>query len=72
MRVGGVAGAMANMGFFQPTMFSYTAPLSEVRHSGGQKVTPDSDDTQPSELDNCSTTLALLLADNLAWEYQLL
>lgn len=56
MKDGGVAGATASTGSFQPIMSSYTAPPSEVKHPGGPKVTPDSDDTQPSELDSCSTT----------------
>lgn len=71
MRAGGVAGAMASTGSFQPIMSSYTAPLSEVKHPGGPKVTPDSDDIQPSKLDSHSTTLARLPADNLRWKRQL-
>ena len=74
MKGGGVAGAMASMDYFQPTMSSCTAQHSEVSRSGVLKVTPDLDDTQPSGLDarhDHNATPAKLTADTMEHQCQL-
>ncbi|MPC13111.1 Src substrate cortactin [Portunus trituberculatus] len=71
---GGVAGAMASTDCFQPIMSSCTAPRSEISRSGGLKVTPDTDDTQPNGLDapdHHSAGLAQLTADITEHQCQL-
>lgn len=69
-----MVGAMASMDFFQPIMSSYIAPHSEVSRSGGPKVTPDIDDTQPSGLDavdHHNATPVELVADSTEHQCQL-
>lgn len=73
-KAGGVAGAMASMDFFQPTMSNCTVPHSEVSRSGGPRVTPDLDDTQPNgldALDNHNANPAQLTANSLEHKCQL-